>query len=243
MRLSTERLVIWAVLAVSVVTLGLQAFVLRPHLWPAGAGLALSGDIVMGTLAAPSAVTVIRPPNIKDVVGTTVSVLDVQPNSPAQRGGFRAGTDYQQLPADPQEVLRIWRYQQRVTADQPPTALDAVPLERRAIWVIDDPPWSAWLRRHLGPLAQMTAFLSGAIVLLALGAHGTTAALMTLALIFTAVANSGPLLGSHAFVPIAGPLLLVFNWLSTALSFPIIGLAVLYFPHRAEILDRHRWIV
>jgi hypothetical protein len=65
-------------------------------------------------------------------------------------------------------------------------------------------------------------------------------ALMTLALIATA-ANSGPLLG-HASVPVIGPLLL-FNWLVTPLSFPIIGLAVLFFPHRAELLDRHRWIV
>ena len=60
---------------------------------------------------------------------------------------------------------------------------------------------------------------------------GTTATLMTLALIATAAANSGPLLGSHNAVPVLGPvMLLVFNWLVTPLSFPIIGLAVLYFP-------------
>ena len=80
-------------------------------------------------------------------------------------------------------------------------------------------------------------------MLLALGAHGTTATLMTLALIATASANSGPLLGAETVVPILGPVLLFFNWLITGLSFPIIGLAVLYFPHRAEILDRQKWIV
>lgn len=66
---------------------------------------------------------------------------------------------------------------------------------------------------------------------------------MTLALIATAAANSGPLLGAEAAIPVLGPILVIFNWLITALSFPIIGLAVLYFPHRAEILDRQRWIV
>jgi Protein kinase domain len=89
----------------------------------------------------------------------------------------------------------------------------------------------------------MAAFLIGAGVLLALGAHGTTALLMTLALVVTGTANSGPLLGSEAVIPMSGSLFLVLNWLITALSFPIIGLAVLYFPHRAEILDRHRWII
>lgn len=92
-------------------------------------------------------------------------------------------------------------------------------------------------------LLQAAGFLTGAGVLLALGAHGTTATLMTLALIATASANSGPLLGAETVVPILGPVLLFFNWLITGLSFPIIGLAVLYFPHRAEILDRQKWIV
>ena len=41
MRFSTERFLIGAVLAVSLLTLGLQAFVLRPRLWPAGAGLSI----------------------------------------------------------------------------------------------------------------------------------------------------------------------------------------------------------
>ena len=43
----------------------------------------------------------------------------------------------------------------------------------------------------------MTAFIAGALVLVLLGARGTTATLMTLALLATATANSGPLLGSE----------------------------------------------
>jgi len=191
---SAERLLIGAVLAISLVSFGLQAFVLRPHLWPA--------DEV-------SPLAVIRPPNL---------------------GGAQ----------DPATQLRIWRDEQRAS----PTP---VVLERPVIWATDgtdrSAAWGAWLRQHLGVLLQTAAFLVGAAVLVALGAHGTTATLMILALIATATANSGPLLGAETVLPVVGPLLVYFNWLVTGVSFPIIGLAVLYFPHRAEILDRHRWIV
>ena len=244
MRPAIERVVVGVVMVISVIALGLQAFVLRPYLWPAGAGLAVSGDTVMGTLAAPTPFAVIRPPRIKDVAGTTATVLRVQPNGSADRAGIREGADFHQIPGDPHQVLRLWRELQRHPPGSPlVAAADARPLERRPIWQMDDPPWGAWLRQHAGPLSQMTAFIGGALVLLLLGARGTTAALMTLALLATATANSGPLLGSERVLPVIGPVLLVFNWLITALSFPIIGLAVLYFPHRAEILDRHKWIV
>jgi len=251
MRPSTERLLVGAVLSISLVTLGLQVFVLRPHLWPAGAGLAFSGDIVKGALAAPRPVAVIRPPDVENIVGQDVTVLAVVPDGQADRAGLHTGDVIQRLPDDVAGVLRVWRQSQAAVPGGP------IPLDLRdargatrqaviaqpAIWAIEHAPWSAWLREHLAPLSQMTAFLVGAGVLVALGAHGTTAMLMTLALIATATANSGPLLGSEHAIPVLGPLLLVFNWIITALSFPIIGLAVLYFPHRAEVLDRRRWII
>lgn len=212
MRLGTERLILAAAMALSVLTLGLQAFVLRPHLYPAGADRALVGDTMIGALTAPQPVAVIRPPRIDTGAG------------------------------DPSHVLRVWRDLQRLPPGAP-IILDGQTIERPAIWAMDNPPWNAWLRLHLGPLAQMLAFLAGAAVLIALGAHGTTAMLMTLALIVTATANGGPLLGADEAIPVVGPLLLIFNWLITAFSFPIIGLAVLYFPHRSEILDRYKWIV
>jgi hypothetical protein len=52
MRVSPDRLLVGGVFALSLATLGLQALVLRPHLWPAGAGVALSGDTVMGAQPA-----------------------------------------------------------------------------------------------------------------------------------------------------------------------------------------------
>ena len=264
MRHTTERALIGVVMAISLVTFALQAFVLRPRVWPAGAGLALSGENVMATLASPRPVAVIRPPDLSGMIGTGVDVLRVGAGSHADRAGIapgdrirgitrpasRIGLD-SGLPQDAADVLRVWRAVQRLapgeTLNLDVTGADGttrgVTLEQPAIWAMNDPPWGAWLRQHLGPLTQMTAFLIGAGVLVALGAHGTTATLTTLALIATATANSGPLLGSEMVVPMLGPVLLVFNWLVTALSFPIIGLAVLYFPHRAEILDRHKWIV
>ncbi len=264
MRHSSERALVGVVMAISLVTLGLQVFVLRPHLWPAGAGLALSGDTVMATLAAPRPTAVIRPPDLSRVIGTGVTVLRVQPGGPADRAGINEGDRLRGLtgsasrigldaglPQNPSDVLRVWRAVQQIAPGERFTidltdaqgVSRAVTIDQPAIWAANDPPWSAWLRQHLGPLVQMTAFLIGAGALIALGAHGTTATLTTLALIATATANGGPLLGAGMAVPVLGPLLLVFNWLITALSFPIIGLAVLFFPYRADILDRHKWIV
>jgi Protein kinase domain len=273
MRLMSERVVVGAMLVLSIVTLGLQAFVLRPRLWPAGPGLALSGDIVFGRHAAPRPIAVIRPPDASALIaGSAITVLRVVPESPAQRAGLVDGDRASRItlndpaflpdggdqaesieinldgrPRIVEDVLREWRVLQHLRADLTAVGADGtlrrIDLEHPPIWSAEHRPWSAWLRRHLGPLAQMAAFLAGAAVLMLLGAHGTTAMLMTLALIATAAANSGPLLGSHQAVPIIGPVILWFNWLVTPLSFPIIGLAVLFFPSRAPILDRHRWIV
>ncbi len=116
-------------------------------------------------------------------------------------------------------------------------------LPRRGIRGVDEEGRSVWIRQHVGPLVQLAAFLAGAGVLFALGAHGMTAALMMLALIATGVANSGPLIGAELALPLVGPLLLAFNWMVTPLAFPVIGLAVLCFPHRAAVLDEQKWIV
>jgi hypothetical protein len=272
MRLPTERLLLGVVIAISVVILGLQAIVLRPRLWPAGAGVALWGER-FARLAAPSPISVIRPPDVRDAVaGRPVTAQRVVPGGAADRAGMRDGDRVSSvtlnavafglepdltltpvvIPLDgtrktPEEALMDWRALHAmsgfVTAAGADGTIRHAPFDHPPIWSIDNAPWGAWFRQHLGPLSQMTAFIGGALVLVLLGARGTTATLMTLALLATATANSGPLLGAHMVVPVIGPMLLIFNWLITALSFPIIGLAVLYFPHRSEILDRQKWIV
>ena len=252
MRASSERLIVGAVLALSAATLVVQAAVLRPHMWPAGAGLAVSGENVMAIIAEPRPVAVIRPPDVRAAAGQHVTVTRLWPGGTGERAGIGIGDVVRALPTDPSAVLQVWREVQQlrpgaplalsITSAQTGATRDVV-IEQPAIWSMDGATWAAWLRLHLGPLAQVTAFLAGAAVLMALGARGSTAALMTVALIVTAAANGGPLLGSAQSLPVLGSWLLVFNWIITALSFPVIGLAVLYFPHRADILDRHRWIV
>jgi hypothetical protein len=91
MRLSTERAVILAIMAISLVTLGLQALVLRPRLWPAGAGLALSGEH-FARLTPPSPISVIRPPDTRDgAAGNTFTVVRVVPGGQAAREGIHDG--------------------------------------------------------------------------------------------------------------------------------------------------------
>jgi predicted Ser/Thr protein kinase len=252
MRVSTERLIVGVALALSTATLVVQAVVLRPHQWPAGAGLAVSGENVMGVISEPQPVAVIRPPDVRAAAGLPVRVTRVWPGGAAARAGIRVGDVVQHLPDDTADVLRVWRDRLQLRPGAPLTltitgAEDGVSrdvvLDQPAIWSMDDATWGAWLRRHAGPLSQVTAFLAGAAVLLALGAHGSTALLMTLALIGTAAANGGPLLGAAQSLPLLGAVLLAFTWIVTPLSFPVIGLAVLYFPHRADILDRRRWLV
>ena len=271
-RAMRERILVLVVLALSLATLALQALVLRPRQWPAGAGFTVSGDTVFGELAEPRPIAVIRPPNVLDAAGRPAQVMRVTAGGPAERAGVAVGDLVTGLtgeggrridlagglPADPEAVLDIWREADHargaaaLTLDRSatidPAAGSPVPgrsvtLARDAIWSADRHTWWLWLQQHLGPLSQVSAFLAGALVLVALGARGSTASMITLALIATAVANGGPLHGAEDTLGGLGSVLLLFNWLATPLSFPVIGFAVLYFPHRAEILDRHRWIV
>src|SRR5688572_1226200 len=91
MRLLSERVLVGAALVLSLITLGLQAVVLRPRLWPAGPGLALSGDTVLATLAAPRPVAVIRPPDVGQFDRPAAFVLRVQPGGEAAGAGMREG--------------------------------------------------------------------------------------------------------------------------------------------------------
>src|SRR5262245_13460180 len=121
MRVSTERLLVGAVLAISLVMLLLQAFVLRPRLVPGGAGFTVSGDAVMGPFAVPRPIEVIRPPDLADVLGQPVDVVGVVADGPAARAGLREGDRLRGLgtpaarigldagvPGDPADALRVW---------------------------------------------------------------------------------------------------------------------------------------
>jgi len=207
MRLTSERVVVGTALVLALITLGLQAFVLRPRLWPAGPGVALSGGEAFARWAEPSPIAVIRPPDVRDlVVGEPVTAIRVVPGGEADRLGTRHGDRASEIrlnscafdlcpevmlepigmPVDGKartadELLSNWRAMQGMSGFVAFAGGQNVVLDHPVIWAMPDAPWGAWLRRHLGPLSQMTAFLAGALVLMLLGAHGTTAALMTLA--------------------------------------------------------------
>jgi cyclophilin family peptidyl-prolyl cis-trans isomerase len=203
----SERLILGAVLVISLIALFLQALVLRPRLWPAGPGLALSGDTVFARLAAPRPIAVIRPPEVADIATTPAAVVAVFPGGPADRAGISTATSDLRIelesttvdlqPKTAEQALQAWRALQTSAGRIGDVAIDQPP-----IWAAPNPPWGAWLRVHLGPIVQMAAFLSGAAVLLLLGTHGTTATFATLALIATAAANSGPLMGSDRALPV-----------------------------------------
>lgn len=235
---SRVRLLVIAVLVLASADLALQSLVLRPRVWPAGAGLTTSGELVP-SLDPPRAIARMRPP---DTSGSReITVLDVMPGSPADRAGLRPGQSVARL-TDATHYLRSWRDGYWNGARDRIVVAGAT-LERVPVWAVDAPARNAWLRTHPGALLHTSAFLIGALVLVLLGTRGMTASLMTLALIFTAVANGGSLMGAEQTLPIAREILVLFVWLATPIAFPVIGLAVLYFPTRAEILDRQPWII
>jgi eukaryotic-like serine/threonine-protein kinase len=251
------RVAVAAILALSVVVFALQLAVVRPNMWPAGAGLTVGGDTVFASLAEPPAVPRIRPPHLAGATGGPVQATRVTPST-ASRAQLSPGAAIgvalhgqqnvvRRLPDDPDAVLRLWAEVYRlgprasVTVADPGTGRTFT-LERRPVWQLDADTRGQWMRQHLGSLVQTGAFLAGALVLVLLGTRGMTAGLMTLALIATAIANAGPMFGAEFGVPFVAPLVVLFGWIVTPLSFPIIGLAVLHFPSRAPVIERYRWI-
>jgi predicted Ser/Thr protein kinase len=249
------RLAAGAILALSCLAWVVHAVLARPHMWPAGAGVSLSGDTVTAILSDPPPIGRIRPPLVSRVNDTPLTAERVAPSAVVARQGVQPGqtvavtlgstptaAPLTRFPPTPEETLRLWRDAYR---QGPPAAItindSRVPLA--PVWSVDAETRGLWLRTHLGPILLMGTFLAGSLTLAALGSRGLTALLMMLALATTTIANGGPMHGAELGVPIAGELLLLFDWIVTPLSFPIFGLAVLYFPTRAPVLDRHRWIV
>ncbi|MEO6236835.1 MAG: protein kinase [Vicinamibacterales bacterium] len=102
---------------------------------------------------------------------------------------------------------------------------------------------AAWARAHFGMVVQIVVFTTAAIVLLALRSSDLTAQLCVLALALSGVAGGGPLLGAERMCP-GGTwrLLTIFTWLAGPLAFPIIALAILYFPSPSPLLKRYPWL-
>ena len=262
--LTHARPIVSTILALAIAIAGLHLAVVRPYLWPAGAGIVLSGDRLFASLGGLQPIPQLQPPDVVKVANSTVIVTRANPSRRSATTAVIEGTVItsiynarvgrielsQGIPSDPERVLTIWRDAYNLGTQSPlelrvrPAADEGgiIKVEREPVWRTDDATQAAWLRQHGGPLLQVIAFLGGALALVALGTSGTTARLMTLALICAAVATAGPLYGEERTAPVIGGVLLLLSWIATPLAFPIIGLAVLYFPSRAAILDRHPWI-
>ncbi len=129
---------------------------------------------------------------------------------------------------DPEIALARWRDDYRNRA-----LLSDTPIWRSG-------PRGEWARRHAGMIVQIAVFTLCAAVLLFLRSSDPTAVLCVLALAASAVGGGGPLFGAEKVLPPgADHLLTVFAWLATPLAFPIIALAILYFPARSPLLDRY----
>jgi hypothetical protein len=251
----------WAVIvvvALSVLTTLIQVLLVRPYLWPAGTGATLAGD---PTVHLPVRA---RPPDVGTAFGGPLAVTRVAPGSPAAVNGIAEGDRvlvskriatvndlrsvvFQPEPADQAQRLALWRtfYWMGVRgtvewAIQPAKGPPQVrTLARPAAWQSDT---DGWARRHLGMIVQMIVFTGAALLLLLMRSYDLTAGLCVLALAFSSVGGGGPLLGEERILPLGHQLLTIFAWVASPLAFPTIALAILYFPTRSQLLDRHPWL-
>ncbi len=103
------RALVGGTLALSVLSFVLQLLVVRPHLWPAGAGLTLSGDLLPARLSEPNLMLRIRPPDLRRALPESLTVTAVIPESEAARLGIVPGMTVSPSLADAESALRSWR--------------------------------------------------------------------------------------------------------------------------------------
>jgi GAF domain-containing protein len=96
----------------------------------------------------------------------------------------------------------------------------------------------SWARAHLARIVQVLVFVGAGIVLFALRSNDLTAGLCVVALMLSGVAGGGPLYGVEQQLPL-GLALTLFAWLAGPCAFPVIALAILYFPTPSPRLTRY----
>jgi hypothetical protein len=252
-RLPRFAWLIIGVVALAVVYILIQVLFVRPYLWPAGTGAMLEGD--------PSSHVPLkaRPPDVRTAFSQPPEITHVVPGSPAAVSGIVGGDRLSAVTradgssvsfdglADRGERLAAWRALYRMGVSGPEAwTVRSADGSTRKVTVDRVPAWRAaggeWAHRHLGMILQMTVFAGAALVLLLMRSYDLTAGLCVLALAFSAVGGGGPLLGVEEPIPLVAPLLTVFAWVASPLAFPSIALAILYFPTRSRLLDRHPWV-
>jgi hypothetical protein len=247
----------------------LQLIFVRPYLWPAGHGALVAGDARFTGGSGASSMLFARPPEITDhPVGATI-VREVFPGSPSDRAGVRTGDDIVAvhladggpeldltalMTADGGGQLRIWRaaYWMGLRGPLDVRVLRTVGggdpeirlrLDRPSAWASGAGVLGGWARRHVWMLIQILIFTGAAAVLLILRSDDVTAAIALTSLAFCAAGGGGPLMGSERILPSGlRETMTTFAWMAGPIAFPLVAIAILYFPRKAPILTRHRWI-
>jgi serine/threonine-protein kinase len=93
-------------------------------------------------------------------------------------------------------------------------------------------------RPPAGMIVRLIVFTTAALALFALRSHDATAALSVLALAFSGIANAGPPSGSE-WPGTMGAVMTMVARVATPLAFPVIALAILYFPSKSPLLKRY----
>jgi len=241
------------VLALAAIYSVIQIAFVRPYLWPAGAGARLAGD------PAARFPLLARPPDVRHELAGPLRVDEVVPGSTAARQGIQPGdrvaavhtpdgpwsVDLSGADVTPDVRVAAWRdlYWIGVGGSvgwevRRGRGSSTVTVNREPAWRTNAPGWAG---RHLGMIAQIVVFVGGAIVLFVLRSYDMTAALCVLALALSGVAGGGPLLGGERALP-GGALMTVFAWMASPFAFPVIALAIFYFPSRSPLLGRHPWL-
>jgi hypothetical protein len=255
-----ERLTPFAWSVIGVVTLTvmytvIQVVLVRPYLWPAGAGVTMAGDpIAHLPLRA-------RPPEIVHAFTAAPAITRVAPGSPADAQHIRRGERL--LAQERIDNGRGVQFDDRLDREDGRIAawreLYWSGVRGPIVWqvggadgavrrvTVDRPSALAssadgWARRHLGMIVQTTVFTAAALLLLLMRSYDLTAGLCVLALAFSAVGGGGPLLGSEPAIPGLRFILTLFSWIASPLAFPAIALAILYFPTRSRLLDAYPWL-
>ena len=130
-----RRLAVALVATLTVATFLVHAAVLRPHLYPAGAGLTLSGDAIMNELAEPPPVGFAHVPDVGAALGQPITITNVWPEGSAARAGLTVGmivTGVEDasgrrvewggaLPENADAVIRLWAEIYRLSPSGPVT--------------------------------------------------------------------------------------------------------------------------
>lgn len=253
----------WVVVGAAVACALLQWFAVRPYLPPAGHGATLSGE---GTVLASrlGRLSLARPPEPGALSGA-VMVREVPPESAAAAAGLRPGdrvlgatslvtgrsVDLATPPDAAADAMRRWREAYWLGVRGPlevrverPSGATTLRVERPAAWHLPWPQRLDALLAHIGPVFEVLSIVGAAVVLLLLRPRDPTALLIVCTLACAGTSAGGSLLGGEsALPPPVSATLTVFSWLAMPLAFPLIAMAILYFPRKSAVLLRHPWLM